>query len=317
MRLAKKTYLVTGGCGFIGSHLVDRLIDIGQVRIYDNLSSGKEEYVRANRQNKNFEFIQADLLDFERLKKATKGVDAVFHLAANPEIRLGQTNPKVDYRQGVEVTYNVLEAMRYNKIKKIVFSSSSTVFGQPSLRPTPEDYAPMQPISIYGASKMACEGFISAYCHMFDMRAWIFRFANIVGRRATHGILFDFLKKLAAHPRVLEVFGNGRQRKSYLLVDDCVDGVLYAFNKAKNQVNLFNLGSEDDIRVSEIARILLKRRGFKGTVIRYTGGESGWLGDVPLMLLDTSKMRRLGWKARYSSREAIVKAVDYLLEEMD
>ena len=310
----KKTYLVTGGCGFIGSHLVDRLIELGRVRVYDNLSSGKEDYVAAHRNKKDFEFIRADLLDPDRLKKAAKGVEAVFHLAANPEIRLGQTNPEVDYRQGIEATYNVLEAMRCNKIKKIVFSSSSTVFGQPFVRPTPEDYAPMRPISIYGAGKMACEGFISAYCHMFDMQSWIFRFANIVGKRATHGILFDFLKKLGANRGSLEVLGNGRQRKSYLLAEDCVDGLLYAFSKAKEQVNLFNLGAQDDVRVSEIARILLRKGGFKETVIRYSGGECGWRGDVPLMLLDVSKMKRLGWKAGYSSAEAIERAVGYLLE---
>lgn len=313
MKAKGATYFVTGGCGFIGSHLVDRLVKTARVKVYDNLSSGKEEFIRQHLSKRNFEFVKADLLDFGRLKKAMKGSDVVFHLAANPEIRIGLTHPEVDFKQGILATYNVLEAMRSCNIKKIVFSSSSAVFGEPSLRPTPEDYAPMQPISIYGASKMACEGLISAYCHMFDMQSWIFRFANVVGKRATHGILIDLIGKLETSAHSLEVLGDGSQKKSYLLADDCSDGMLYAFHKAKDAVNLFNLGSDDDIRVSEIVKILLKESGYKKTVVKYTGGRRGWRGDVPFMFLDTNKMKRLGWKASYNSKTAIEKAVNYIL----
>lgn len=308
------SYFVTGGCGFIGSHLVDRLMQAGRVTVYDNLSSGKESYVRRHYGDPRFTFVKADLLDQAALKKAMRasGADAVFHLAANPEIRIGETSPRVDFEQGTVATYHVLEAMRSRGVKNIVFSSSSTVFGEPRVRPTPEEYAPMTPISIYGASKMACEGLISAYCHMFGMRSWIFRFANIVGERGTHGILVDFMRKLKKNPGTLEVLGDGKQRKSYLLVEDCVDGMLFGFRRAKDRVNICNLGSVDDIRISEIARIVVSRLGLTKARIRYTGGRCGWRGDVPLMLLDTGRMKKLGWRSRHNSRQAVVKAIDDL-----
>lgn len=308
-------YFVTGGCGFIGSHLVDRLVSSGDVVVYDNLSSGKIEYVRCHLNKDNFKFIKGDLLNKTALKKAMRGSDAVFHMAANPEIRIGITSPKVDFEQGVMATYNVLEVIRACGIRKMIFASSSTVFGQPDVRPTPEDYGPMKPISIYGASKMACEGLISAYSHMFNIQSWIFRFANIVGKRTTHGILFDLIGKLNRDRRVLEVLGDGNQKKSYLLVEDCVDGMLYAINNASDSINIFNLGTGDDIKVSEIVKILLNKLGLNNTKIRYTGGVSGWRGDVPLMLLDTTRMNSLGWRVRYGSSEAIARAVEYILKE--
>ncbi len=311
----RNTFFVTGGCGFIGSHLVDRLIKIGRVIAYDNLSSGKKDYIAAHLGKNNFRFIKADLLDKAALQKSMRGVNIVFHMAANPQIQIGQTSPGVDFQQGTVATYNVLEAMRLSGAKKIVFASSSTVFGEPAIRPTPEDYAPLKPISLYGASKMACEGLVSAYSHMFGMQAWIFRFANIVGSRGTHGILVDFLRKLEKDRRSLEVLGDGRQRKSYLLVEDCVDGMLFAFRHAKDTVNLFNLGTDDDIKISEIAKIILKKTGLRNTKIRYTGGRGGWRGDVPLMLLDTKRIKKLGLTVRYGSRCAIEKAVASLIQE--
>jgi UDP-glucose 4-epimerase len=313
--MKKYTYLVTGGCGFIGSHLVDRLMKMGSVIVYDNLSSGKKAYIAGHIGKKNFKFIKADLLNKAMLIKPMRQADIVFHMAANPEIRIGQTKPEVDFQQGVVATYNVLEAMRVAGVKKIIFSSSSTVFGEPAIRPTSEDYTPMQPISVYGASKMACEGLISAFCHMFGMRAWIFRFANIVGSRGTHGILVDFLDKLKKDRRQLEVLGNGRQRKSYLLVQDCVDGMLFALKHAKQRVNIFNLGTDDDIVISEIAKIVLEEAGLGNTKIRYTGGSRGWHGDVPLMLLDTTKLKELGWNVKYDSRCAVRRAVSALIKE--
>jgi len=315
MAAKHKAYFVTGGCGFIGSHVVDRLITGGSVVVYDNLSSGKKEFVAGHTRKKNFKFVKADLLDKAALIKAMRGADVVFHMAANPEIRIGETSPEVDFKQGVVVTYNVLEAMRHLGVKKIVFASSSTVLGELTVRPTPEDYAPMKPISIYGASKLACEGFISAYCHMFGMQAWIFRFANIVGKRGTHGILVDFLRKLEKDKKSLEVLGDGRQRKSYLLVEDVADGMVFAFRRAKDSVNIFNLGTEDDIQISKIARIVLKKLGLAKIKIRYTGGRRGWQGDVPLMLLDTARMKKLGWRVRYGSQFAVEKAVDALIQE--
>ena len=313
MARKKNTYFVTGGCGFVGSHVVDRLITKGKVIVYDNLSSGKKEFIRPHIGKKNFKFIRADLLNKAVLAKAMRGADVVFHMAANPEIRIGETTPEIDFKQGVVATYNVLEAMRHGGVKKIVFSSSSTVFGEPAVRPTLEDYAPLKPISIYGASKLACEGLISAYCHMFGMQSWIFRFANIVGARGTHGILVDFMRKLKDDPNTLEVLGNGRQRKSYLLVEDCADGMLFAFTHAKEPVNILNLGSDDDIRVSQIAKIVLHKLGLKKTKLVYTGGGRGWRGDVPVMLLDTARMKKLGWHIKYGSFSAIESAVEALL----
>lgn len=311
----KLKYFVTGGCGFIGSHLVDRLIEEAAVTVYDNLSSGKEAYIRHHYGKNNFRFIKADLLDFKTLQKAIKGSDTVFHIAANPEIRISVISPKIDFEQGIVATYNVLEAMRLRGIKKIVFASSSTVFGDPLIRPTPEDYGPLRPVSVYGASKMACEGLISSYCHMFGMQAWIFRFANIVGRRATHGIIIDLMHKLKKNQDNLEVLGDGKQRKSYLLVEDCRDGMLFAFKKVHNSFNIFNLGTHDDIKVSQIVRILINKLSLKGVNIRYGGGRRGWPGDVPLMLLDATKMKKHGWKASCNSKEAIEKAMDDLIED--
>lgn len=311
----KLKYFVTGGCGFIGSHLVDRLIEEATVTVYDNLSSGKEAYIRHHFGKNNFRFIKADLLDFKTLQKAIKGSEAVFHIAANPEIRISVTSPKIDFEQGIVATYNVLEAMRLCAIKKIVFASSSTVFGDPLIRPTPEDYGPLRPVSVYGASKMACEGLISSYCHMFGIQAWILRFANIVGRRATHGIIIDLMHKLKKNQENLEVLGDGKQRKSYLLVEDCTDGMLFAFKKAHNSFNIFNLGTHDDIEVSQIVRILINKLGLKKVKISYAGGRRGWPGDVPLMLLGTTKMKKLGWKANRNSKKAIEKAIDDLIED--
>lgn len=308
-------YFITGGSGFIGSHLVDKLIQKGSVTVYDNLSSGKKDYLKQHFGKKNFKFIQADLLNRKTLKRALDGSDLVFHLAANPDIRTGEKSPQIDFRQGTVATYNLLEAMRLSGVKKIVFSSSSTVFGVPTIWPTPEDYGPMQPISIYGASKLSCEGMVSAYAHMFDMQSWIFRFANIVGKRATHGIIIDLVKRLKRNPKNLEVLGDGNQKKSYLLVEDCVDAMLFAFQKAQNTVNLFNLGTADTIKVSEIVQILIKKSGLKKVKINYTGGRQGWRGDVPLMLLDIKKLSRLGWKTKYNSRQAIEKAIADLIAE--
>ncbi|MBU1125915.1 MAG: NAD-dependent epimerase/dehydratase family protein [Candidatus Omnitrophica bacterium] len=313
--MSKKTYLVTGGAGFIGSHLVDRLARLGRVIVYDNLSSGRKEFIAAHLGKKDFKFVKADLLNRKVLQGAMRGVDTVFHMAANPEIRVGETNPHVDFSQGIMATYNVLEAMRGAGVNKIVFASSSTVFGEPAVRPTSEEYGPMIPISVYGASKLSCEGLISAYCHMYGMQAWVFRFANIIGRRGTHGILIDFIKKLENNKGFLKVLGNGRQRKSYLLVEDVADGILFAWRREKGEFSIFNLGTDDDILIADIARIVLKKWPEKKIRIRYTGGARGWRGDVPVMLLDPTKMKKLGWHVRYGSRQAVEKAMDDLLKE--
>ena len=304
-------YFVTGGAGFVGSFLVEKLLARRHnVTVYDNLSSGKYEFIRHHAPKRNFRFIKADLLDLKKLKAAVRGADFVFHLAANPDIRHGIKFTDTDLKQNTLVTFNVLEAMRSARISKIAFSSSSVVYGEAKKLPIPENYGPLMPISLYGASKLACEGLISAYCGTFGFQGWIFRFANLVGPRMTHGIIYDLTEKLRRDKKKLKVLGDGRQKKSYLYVDDCIDAMLLAIRKSRERTNIFNLGSGDWMRVSGIAQALLRLAGLKETKIVYTGGDRGWPGDVPRFLLDVGKLSRLGWKARYNSKEAITKAIE-------
>ncbi len=306
-------YFVTGGAGFIGSHLVDRLINYGEVTVYDNLSSGKMEFIEQHLGRTNFRFMQGDLLDFEALNQAIAGQVLVFHLAANPDVRAGITDTNLDLQQGVRATHNVLEAMRINHIARIVFASSSTVYGEAGTMPLDEDYSPLIPISLYGAAKLACEGFISAYCHLFDMQAWIFRFANVVGVRATHGVILDFINKLRQNPVRLEILGDGTQEKPYLHVSDCVDGILFGFENSQKQVNVFNLGVESSTDVTAIANMLVEAMGLSGVKFSYTGGDRGWRGDVPQLRYDITRMKRLGWKLGFTSEQAVERAIRDIL----
>ena len=309
-------YFVTGGTGFIGSHLVDRLISEGhEITVYDNLSSGSKVFAQHHFGKKGFQLIEADLLDFNTLKEAIANHDVIFHLAANPEARLGIENTKLDLKQETIATYNVLEAMRVNGIKKIVFSSSGCIYGETPVIPLPENYGPVLPISLYGAGKLASEGLISAFCHTFDMQAWIFRFANIVGERTTHGVIFDFINKLKQNPRELEILGDGKQCKPYLHVSDCVDGIIYGFRNSHDKVNVFNLGCSTATDVTTIARMLVDEMGLKAVKFRYTGGDRGWPGDVPQVRFNVNKINSLGWKAKYTSDEAVRKAIKDILRK--
>lgn len=310
-------YFISGGAGFIGSHLVDRLVSMGEVTVYDNLSSGKTEFIKHHLSRDNFHFIQADLLELDALKKAIKDHEVVFHLAANPEARAGIEDTYLDLRQGTLTTYNVLEAMRVNEIKKIIFASSSTVYGETRVKSITEDYGPLVPISLYGASKLASEGLVTAFSHTFGMQAWIFRFANVVGPRATHGVIFDFISKLKQNAAELEILGDGNQKKPYIHVDDCVEGFLYGFLHSTNQLNLFNLGCSTVTSVSNIARIIVEEMGLNNVKFKYTGGERGWPGDVPHYRLDPSRMGRLGWKPRYTSDEAVRRGIRDILDKSD
>ncbi|MBU2535385.1 MAG: NAD-dependent epimerase/dehydratase family protein [Chloroflexota bacterium] len=308
-------YFITGGAGFIGSHLVDRLTNTGLVTVYDNLSSGKREFISQHLNNPNFKFIQADVLDRGQLSTAIKGSDVVFHMSANPDVRLGQHDTAADLNQGTIATYDVLETMRRQGIGKIIFASSSVVYGEISGEPASEDHGPLQPISLYGAAKLASEGLITAFCHLFNMQAWIFRFANVVGPRATHGVIYDFINKLKKNNEELEILGDGKQSKPYIHVSDCVDGVLYGHQHSDGQVNVFNLGNHDMVDVTTISRILLEQMGLSEVTLRYTGGSRGWPGDVPRICLETSRMEKLGWKPKYSSEEAIRLAIKEILAE--
>ena len=309
-------YFVTGGAGFIGSHLVDKLIQQGEVKVYDNLSSGKKEFIQHHTGDPNFNLVVADLLDPETLRKEITGCDVVFHMAANPEARLGIQQTDLDLKQETIVTYNVLEAMRTNNIKKIIFASSGTIYGETPIIPLPENYGPVLPISLYGAGKVASECLITAFCHTFDMQCWIYRFANVVGDRGTHGVIYDFIHKLKKNPNELEILGDGTQEKPYLWVDDCVEGMLFGFRNSNSQVNLFNLGTSSSIDVKTIAKIVVEEIGLENVNFKYTGGDRGWRGDVPQVRFNVRKMNRLGWRARYSSNEAIRMAVKVLIKEI-
>ena len=298
--------LVTGGAGFIGSHIVDRLMSEGhEVVVYDNLSSGRMEFVEHHMGKENFRFVHADLLDFETLNREMKGVDLVYHVAANPDVRLGAKDTKVHMEQNVLATYNVLEAMRLNDVRDIVFTSTSTVYGEAKKIPTPEDYGPLVPISLYGASKLAAEAFIMAYVHNFGMKAVIYRFANIVGPRSTHGVIYDFIMKLKKNPKELEILGDGTQTKSYLYVEDCVDAIIFGYENRREDVEIFNIGSEDWINVRKIADIVVEEMRLKNVVYRFTGGKRGWKGDVPKMLLSIEKIKSYGWKPKRNSEESV------------
>ncbi|MEM0350650.1 MAG: NAD-dependent epimerase/dehydratase family protein [Archaeoglobaceae archaeon] len=298
--------LVTGGAGFIGSHLVDRLVEMDRVVVLDNLSSGKREFV-----NENAEFFLVDLAR-DDLDDFVRRAEEVWHLAANPDVRIGYEKPEEIYRNNVLATFRLLEAMRKAGVKKMIFTSTSTVYGEAKIIPTPEDH-PTHPISVYGASKLACEALIESYCHTFGMTAYIYRFANVIGRRSTHGVIYDFIRKLRANPKELEILGNGEQNKSYIYIDDCIDA-MFAGLKAEENVNIFNIGSEDQIKVKKIAEIVCSEMGLN-PVFKFTGGERGWIGDVPVMLLSIEKLKRFGWRPRYNSEEAVRKAVRDLLDE--
>ena len=312
----KNKIVVTGGAGFIGSHLVDRaLFEGNEVTVIDNLSSGRMEFLEDHLSDSNFKFIRLDLLEPEKLKKAMDGADAVFHLAANPDVRLGAENTKIYLEQNIIATYNVLEAMRANNLRNIAFTSTSTVYGEAKSIPTHENYGPLIPISLYGASKLACEALVTSYCHTFNMTSWIFRFANIVGDRGTHGIIVDFINKLRNDPHSLEILGDGRQRKSYLHISDCVDAMLFAMDNSSEMVNIFNIGSNDTINATEIGEIVVEEMGLKDVRFHYTGGNRGWKGDVPTMMLSTDKIRLLGWKPVYNSHRSVREAARSLLKD--
>jgi len=306
-------YFVTGGAGFIGSHLVDRLVNMGAVTVYDNLSSGKKEFIEHHLDREGFQLIEADLLDFDALKKEMAGHDCVFHLAANTGIRAGTRKLDLDLNDGTIGTYNTLVATKENGIKKFVFASSATVYGEAPLQPVSEDYGPLLPISPYGASKLACEGLISAFCHLFNMQAWIFRFANVVGERETHGVIFDFIEKLKRNPEELEILGDGTQERPFLMVEDCIEGILFGFAHADQAISVFNLGSSSSTDVTTIAKMVVEEMELTNAKFKYTGGNRGWPGDAPQVHFNISKMGKLGWKPKYTSDEAVRKTIKDIL----
>jgi UDP-glucose 4-epimerase len=307
--------VVTGGAGFIGSHLVDTLVAQGnEVLVIDSLCAGRKETIARHLDSCKVRFIQKDLLG-EGWQDAIEGADRLFHLAADPDVRQSAVNPDPTMRNNILATYRVLEAMRKYHVPEFVFTSTSTVYGDATVIPTPESYTPLEPISVYGASKLACEALISAYCHSFEMKGYVFRFANIIGSRSGHGVLTDFIRKLKDNPSELEILGDGKQTKSYLEVHECVAAMLFAVGHSRGTVNTFNIGSEDWIDVKSIAEIVAEEMQLPDTKFKFTGGERGWIGDVPKMQLAVDKIKGLRWKPQIGSKESVRIAVRAMLAE--
>ena len=306
------TIFVTGAAGFIGSNLVDRLLSDGETIVgYDNLSTGMLEFIASASRHRNFTFVRGGLLDTRGLTEAMRGARRVVHLAANADVRFGLEHPRKDLEQNTIATFNVLEAMRANNVREIAFSSSGSIYGEATVVPTPENAPFPVQTSLYGASKLACEGMIAAYTEGYGIKARIFRFVSILGQRYSHGHVFDFMKQLAKHPNRLHILGDGSQRKSYLHVDDCIEAMLLAFNACSERVAIFNLGTDEVCQVLDSVDWIVKRLKL-APQLSFSGGRRGWIGDNPLIHLDTSRIRSFGWQPKRSIREAVELTVDWL-----
>ena len=303
---------MTGAAGFIGSNLVDRLLGDGEVIVgYDNLSTGMPEFLASARRYRNFTFVHGDLLDTRALSEAMRGASRVVHLAANAVVRVGLAHPRKDLEQNTIATFNVLEAMRANNVSEIAFSSTGSIYGETAVVPTPEDAPFPVQTSLYGASKLACEGMIAAYAEGYCIKARIFRFVSILGPRYSHGHVFDFMMQLAKNQNRLHILGDGKQRKSYLHVDDCIDAMLRALNAGDEHIAIFNLGTDEVCQVLDSVNWIIRRLKLS-PLLSFSGGRQGWIGDNPLIHLDTSRIRGLGWRPKRNIREAVELTVDWL-----
>lgn len=306
-------YLVTGGAGFIGSHIVDRLLrEKNKVTVYDNFSTGKKLFVKHHLKNPNFELVKGDLKDTEVLNESMRNIDFVFHLAAHADVRSGFADHLIDHEQNLEMTQNVLEAMYKNSVKKIAFSSSSSVYGDAIIHPTPEDY-PFEPTSLYGATKAACETYIHAYASYYEMTSYIFRFVSFIGERYTHGIIVDVLKKLKNNSRELELFSDGTPKKSSLYVLDGIEAIFTVINKSREQFNVYNIGHTQVLTVNQIVNTILLAAGLKKVKKNWLGRTSNWKGDNEFVQLEIKKLGKLGWRPKLSIEEGIEKTVKYIL----
>lgn len=305
---------VTGGAGFIGSNLVDRLLGDGhEVTAYDNLSTGKLQFLRQAQRNPAFRLIEGDILDESKLAAAMAGSEVVFHFAANADVRFGAQHPRKDLDQNTIGTWSVLEAMRANDARQIAFSSTGSVYGEATVVPTPEDAPFPVQTSLYGASKLAGESLISAYCEAYGFRGTVFRFVSILGERYTHGHVFDFCKQLLEHPDRLDVLGDGHQKKSYLYVQDCIEAMLTAVKQNGKGVTILNLGTDEHVEVIDSIDVITKQMGI-APERRFSGGTRGWIGDNPLIHLECTRMRNLGWAPRLTIRESLRLTLHWLLE---
>ena len=309
-------YLVTGGAGFIGSNLVDRLLKENpeKITVIDNLRTGKMEFIQHLNGKKGFEFINGDIKNIDSFPDET--FDTIFHLAANADIRGGIKNTRVDLEENVIGTHSVLEFMRKKDIKKLIFASSSALYGETEIIPTPETLPDIRPISFYGASKIAAEKFVSSYCYTYGMQSWMFRFANVVGNRSTHGVIPDFVKMLKTNPKELKILGDGNQTKSYFDVSDCVEGLI-EIPKADSTavVEPYNLANNETIQVKDLAKIIVNEMNLQNVKYKFTGGDRGWVGDVPITVLSFDKARKAGWIPKISLEETVRRTVRYLIGE--
>ena len=304
--------LVTGSAGFIGSNLVDRLLAAGHTVVgFDNFSTGQKAFLEQAEQSPNFTLVRGDVLDLEALTAAARGADMVFHLQANADVRFGLEHPSKDLQQNTIATFNVLEATRANGVKRIAFSSTGSIYGEAPVIPTPENAPFPVQTSLYGASKLAGEGLISSYCEGYGFQGYIFRFVSILGERYTHGHVFDFYRKLLRDPSKIEVLGNGKQRKSYLYIQDCIDAIFHVIEHAQESVNIYNLGTDEYCQVDDSLGWITAHLGVNPQRM-YTGGKRGWIGDNPFIFLDCSKVRVLGWTPKLTIQQSIIRTLEYL-----
>ncbi|MDR3491895.1 MAG: NAD-dependent epimerase/dehydratase family protein [Gammaproteobacteria bacterium] len=313
-----KSYFLVGGAGFIGSHLIDGLLKqdyVEKVTIYDNFSNGQEWHYKHHHHDARLMLVRGDVIDSSSLTNAMNGHEVVIHLASNSDISLAIKNPSIDFKDGIVLTYHVLEAARLTQIKRIIYTSGSGVYGEVGELASRENQGDLHPISPYGASKLAGEAFISSYCHMFGLSACVFRFGNVVGPRQTHGVGYDFVRSLLKNKNSLRILGNGKQSKSYIYVQDVVQAVLLVNEKMQSQYEVYNVATGDYITVSEIANIVVDCMGLvREVTFEYTGGDRGWNGDVPIVRLNTDKIRAMGWRCEHNSEQSIRKSVLAMIE---
>lgn len=312
-----KKYLLLGGAGFIGSHCLERLVadNTNKVTIFDNFCTGRNWHIDDYRNHPNVTIVKGDIKDIENLMVVMKGHDIVYHFAANADISKAVSEPAIDFWEGTYLTNNVLEAMRITGVNNIIYTSGSGVYGDAGAKHVVENYSPIIPISPYGASKLASESLISAYVHMFGMQALIFRLANVVGPRQTHGVVYDFILNLLKYPKEFRILGDGTQTKSYLYIDDVIDAITGFEKKKVGSFNVFNVATQDYLTVSEIAQMVVKSLGLNNVKFKYTGGKRGWKGDIPVVYFDTSKLRAEGWSNKYTSKQAMQKAIDSMIDD--
>lgn len=311
-------YFITGGAGFIGSNFTNYILNTSEneVTIYDNFITGKKWHLGRNINNPNLKIIERDVADLISLQDAMKNHDIVYHFAANSDIAAAQKEPSIDFYNGTVLTFNILEAMRKNGVKKLVFTSGSGVYGDVPAIPIPEMYDKMIPISTYGASKLASESLISAYCFMFDITGTIFRFANVVGRNSTHGVIHDFIKRLRQDGSQLKIFGNGQQSKPYIYITDVIAAFMHLESLQKKGFEIYNVGTSDHLTVKEIADLVCQHMNLKNVKYNFTGGDRGWQADVPVYRLDTEKIQSLGWKPTKNSKQAVESTINAILEDL-